>query len=74
MKAPVLGHICCIKTERNIPERIQVSLFLTLFFFSKNPLTVAVCSEGPVILGFPLHDRRAFSFQLQRPLWLFSAK
>lgn len=44
------------------------------FFFSKNPLTVAVCSEGPVILGFPLHDHRAFSFQLQRPLWLFSAK
>lgn len=64
MKVPVLGHICCIKTERNMtPERIQVSVCVfDSFFFSKN-LTVAVCSEGLVILGFPLRDRRGFSFQ-----------
>lgn len=40
-----------------------ISLCFWLFFFFSKNLTVAVCSEGLVILGFPLHDRRGFSFQ-----------
>lgn len=63
MKAPVLGHICCIKTKKYDTRKNPGIIVFDSFFFSKNPLTVATCSEGRVILGFPLQDRRAFSFQ-----------